>query len=137
MKPYHVVAAAFLLVACQSIMGEELCGCSPPEGGSAVIAGTVTSPAAVPEEGAEVRVRLMANTTCAEVEPTIVRTATTDAGGRFRHVEAWSGGSKCFQVWAEPPQGSPLAASERHLVRIEFGPGQVQPDSTALDLQLR
>ena len=137
MKPYRIVAAAALLVACQNIVGEELCGCSVPGPGRAVIAGAVTDPAAAPAEGAEVRVRLMADATCAEVQPTVVRTATTDAAGRFHHVEAWTGGSKCFQVWAEPAQGSPLAASERHLVRIDFGPSPAGPDSTALDLQLR
>ena len=137
MKPYQIVAAAALLVACQSIVGEELCGCSVPGDGRAVIAGTVTDPAAVPAEGAAVRVRVMANTTCAEMQTTVVRTATTDAAGRFHHVEAWTSGSKCFQVWAEPAQGSPLAASERHLVRIDFGPGEAGPDSSALDLQLR
>lgn len=135
MRRYVPAAAAALLFACTGIT-EPICACSPPGGGEAVIGGIVTDPARAPVAGAAVRIRIMHDDTCAEPDTTLTRVAHADAEGRFRHVEAWSGGKKCFRVWAEPPQGAALSASEGELVRIEFR-NVVVPDSVELHLRLR
>ena len=135
MKRFRIAAAVALLVACDPIT-EPLCACSPPGGGTAVITGSVTDAAANPVVGAIVQVRLMNNATCDEMPVTVTRTATSGTAGRFRHTESWSGGDKCFRLWAEPPQGSSLSASESRLVRIDFGM-TVSPDSVDVALQLR
>jgi hypothetical protein len=135
MKGYYVGALVLLLLACDGIT-EPLCGCSPPGGGAAVIAGVVTDPELAPVAGAVVRVRVVQNESCEEPDSTITRAAQAGADGRFRHVEDWSGGRKCFRVWAEPPQGSPLSESASQLVRIDYL-DVVRPDSVELSLQLR
>ena len=135
MKRFRIAAAVVLLVACEAIT-EPICACSPPGGGEAVITGIVTDPATNPVVGATVLVRVMENETCQEPAATITRTATSAAAGRFRHIESWSGGRKCFRLWAEPPQGSTLSASESQLVQINYGM-TVVPDSVDVTLRLR
>jgi hypothetical protein len=130
----HIASAAavVVLVACKGIV-DPLCGCSMPAPES-VIRGTVTDPSDAPVSGATVQVRVMVDGTCAEPGTTVIRTSTSDAEGRFRHAEAWTGGvEKCFSVRAEAPAGSALAASESVLVRLGFD----KPDSVAVALQLR
>ena len=135
MKRFRTAAALALLVACDTIT-EPLCACSPPGGGTSVITGTVMDPASNPVAGSTVQVRVMQNESCEEMGTTITRAATSGADGRFRHTESWSGGRKCFRVWAEPSQGSGLSASESQLVRIDFG-DTVTPDSIDVTLRLR
>ena len=132
---YSLFAGVALLVACSGIT-EPLCSCSPPGGGEALITGTVVNPAATPVEGATVRVRVVHDDTCAEPDSSVTRAVQTDAAGRFRHVEAWDGGRKCFRVWGEPPQGSASSASESQFVRIDFR-DTVVPDSIDLLIHLR
>jgi len=135
MKRFPLIAGTALIVACGGIT-EPLCGCSPPGGGAAVITGTVRSPALAPVAGAVVQVRLMKDETCEDVAQTLVHTAQTDAVGRFRQVQSWTGGRKCFRVWAEPPQGSALARSDSQFVRVDFF-DVVRPDSVELAFHLR
>jgi len=56
---------------------------------------------------------------------------------RFRYVLGRSEGENCYHVWADPPSGSALHASDRSLVRIQFRPGGAVPDGTELTLQLQ
>ena len=135
MSRYTLFPALALLVACGALV-DPVCGCSPPGGGTAVIRGLVKSPAEAPVPGATVQVRLMTDLSCVEPAVTITRSAQTDAAGEFRHSEGWSGGRKCFRVWATPPAGSPLSSSASELVRIDFLDGP-DPDTTELVLQLR
>ena len=136
MKRFPLIAGTGLLFACSGIT-EPVCACSPPGGGTAVITGTVRSPAMAPVPGAAVTVRLMKDETCEDAAQTLVHVVQTDAAGRFRHRESWSGGRKCFRVWAEPPQGSALARSDSQFVRINFLDTGVSPDSVELTFQLR
>lgn len=136
MKRFPLITGTMLLLACSGIT-EPICACSPPGGGTAVITGTVRSPALAPVAGAAVQVRLMNNETCTEPQGTVVHAVQTDGAGRFRHTESWSGGRKCFRVWAEPPQGSALARSDSQFVRVDFLDTGVSPDSVDLALQLR
>ncbi|CAN5811547.1 hypothetical protein BH23GEM8_BH23GEM8_09170 [soil metagenome] len=73
---------------------------------------------------------------CTVPDSVIMRTTRTGPNGRFRHMESWDGGYKCFRVWAEPPAGSDQGASAGENVRIEFR-REVFPDSIELRLQLR
>jgi hypothetical protein len=136
MKRLPLITGTMLLLACSGIT-DPVCACSPPGGGTAVITGTVRSPAMAPVPGARVRVWLLQDNTCEEPARTVVSTVQTDAAGGFRHTESWSGGRKCFRVSAEPPQGSALAPSESQLVRVDFLDTGVTPDSVAVTLQLR
>lgn len=133
MKRYRLLAALALLLSCEPIT---VCACSPPGGGTAVITGTVLDPAENPVQGAAVWMRLMQDVSCEEVTPTITSSVASGAAGRFRHTTSWSGGRKCFRFWAEPPQGSTLAASEGQLIRIDFL-DTVTPDSVEITLRLR
>lgn len=136
MKRFPLFVGTALLVACTAIT-EPGCACSPPGGGTGVITGTVTSPAMAPVAGAAVQVRLMHDETCTDPQATVVRTVQTNVSGRFRHTESWSGGRKCFRVWAEAPQGSTLARSDSQFVRVDFLDAGVTPDSVELTFQLR
>jgi hypothetical protein len=136
MKPLRIAAAAVLLFACDTITEPTLCACSPPGGGTAVITGTVLDPATSPVVGATVQLRVMNDESCEEPPATLGGGVASGAGGRFRHTASWSGGRKCFRVWAEPPQGSTFSASESQFVRIDYGL-TVTPDSVELALRLR
>jgi hypothetical protein len=134
-KPPLVLTALGLLLT-SSCITEPLCACSPPGGGTAVITGTVGDPRSAPVEGASIRIRVVHDGTCEEPSYTVTRAVASDAAGRFRHTESWSGGRKCFRVWAEPPQGSALSASEPQNVRIDFLDAVI-PDSVDLRITLR
>jgi hypothetical protein len=133
MKRFSFFAALGLL-ACGGIT-EPVCACSPPEDPRAVITGLVTTGAQEPVPGARVKVQLM-DEPCTPLPVLLVDTVQAGANGRFRHTESWSGGRKCFRVWAEPPQGSPLAASDSQFVRIGFLQAP-RPDSVEVALRLR
>ena len=134
MRRYAFFAAAALLFACSGIT-EPLCACSPPGSGTAVITGIVTDAAMAPVGSATVKLRVVKEN-CEEPDTTITTAVQSGATGRFRHSMSWSGGRKCFRLWAEPPQGSALAASDSQFVRIDFQDGAV-PDSVELVFQLR
>ena len=106
----------------------------PPVKG--VLAGIVTTPSAALVGGATVRVRVLDEVSCAPPAGVLMSTRTGDAG-RFREVIAWSGPARqCFQVWAEPPQGSTLAASDSPKVRLDLR-ASAPLDSVEVVLRLR
>jgi hypothetical protein len=107
MKRLSLIAGTAVLFACG--ITEPGCACSPPES-RVLITGTVSSPAMAPVPGAAVQVRLMNGQTCEDIAVTIVHEVQTDAAGRFRHTGRAGDGRMCYRVWAEPPQGSALAA---------------------------
>ena len=135
MKRVTFLFSAVAVFACGTIV-EPVCGCSPPGGGEAVITGMVLDAASVPVAGAPVRLKLLQDESCAEVSFDQTGTVTSGADGGFRHTAAWSGGRKCFRIWADPPPASAAAPSEPRLLRIDYGMG-AEPDSTHLVLQLR
>jgi hypothetical protein len=65
------------------------------------------------------------------------QSAVTDATGRFRLTVAWSGGDKCFRVWASPPSGTSFAPSDTQVINIDFRGFSAVPDSVELTLRLR
>lgn len=130
------VAAVIVLVACGGTVVGPVCACSPPGGGTAVITGVVSDASAVPVAGARVHVRVAEDGTCVEPATSLTWTVETDGDGGYRHQLGWSGGEKCFRVWAAPPPGSPLADSESEHVRIDFRNG-AEPVTVELDLVLR
>lgn len=135
-KRSSLLAVAAVVVACGTVT-EPVCACSPAGGGTAVIVGVVTDASAAPVAGARVRLRLRQDESCAEAAQAPEGAPShTGADGRFRHTASWSGGRKCFRLWAEPPQGSGLAASDSQDVRVDFG-ATVRPDSVELLLKLR
>jgi hypothetical protein len=79
----------------------------------------------------------MNDQTCTELPTVVVGAVQTGETGRFRHTTSWSGGRKCFRVWAEPPQGSALARSDSQFVRVDFLDTGASPDSVELTFQLR
>jgi hypothetical protein len=135
MKRFPLIAGTGLFIACSGIT-EPVCGCSPfvP---TAKITGTVRSPAMAPVAGAAVQVRLMKNEACEDTAQTLVETVSTDAAGRFQHWASFSGGRRCFRVWAEPPQGSALVRSDSQFIRVSFTATGATPDSVDLTFQLR
>lgn len=135
-SPLLTVAAA--VVACGTIT-EPVCGCSPGPPGTGVLAGIVTAPPEAPVAGATVRVRVLADETCAVLPPPsgVLLSTRTGDDGRFREQIAWASPTrKCFQMWAEPPQGSTLAASDSPRVRLEPR-AAAPPDSVHVALRLR
>jgi hypothetical protein len=132
---HSCLAALPLLLLASSCITEPICACSPVGGGDAIITGYVTNPEMQAVENATVNVRLLMDN-CSVPDTLIVRTSRTGPTGRFRHKESWAGGYKCFRVWAEPPPGSALVASDGENVRIEYL-REVFPDSIELHLQLR
>jgi hypothetical protein len=138
LKRSRLAAAAMLLFACGTIT-EPICGCSPLPPGTGVLAGRVTDPAATSVRDATVRVRVLNDETCAELPPPagVLLSTPTDGAGRFRALVAWDGPvRKCFQLWAEPPQGSTLAPSDSPRVRLDLR-AAAPLDSVEVVLRLR
>jgi hypothetical protein len=123
-------------LAADACLTEPSCGCSPPGGGTAVITGRVAAPSATPIAGARVVFQLLHDGTCAE-PGVITGFVVSEASGRYRHTASWSGGSKCFRLWAEPPTATAWAASDSQVVHVDYGLTGAVPDSIELNFQLR
>ena len=64
-------------------------------------------------------------------------TITNAPSGWFAFSNVWTGGNKCWRLWATPPAGSGLSASDTVLVNSGFSGMGAQPDSVELFLRLR
>lgn len=64
-------------------------------------------------------------------------TITNAPSGWFAFSNVWTGGNKCWRLWATPPAGSGLSASDTVLVNIGFSGMEAKPDSVELLLRLR
>lgn len=129
---------AALVAGCDIIGPKPVCGCTPI-GGWAAITGRVVTASDAAAPGAVVTLQLLADAPCANVTPASlqVRMATAGADGRFRLIEAWSGGSKCFRLFARPAGAATGATSDTQVVNIQYGVGGAVPDSVELLLRLK
>ena len=137
---FRMAALAVALTACDSIIGvRPVCACSPPGGGTAIIAGQVVTAADAPAAGAVVTWEVLNNAPCQNTaSPSAMKAVVTaSADGRFRHPTAWSGGNKCFRVFARAQGAAPgSASSDTHVVNIDFGLQGAVPDSVELLIRL-
>ena len=128
---------AAALTACDIVDPDPVCACTPPAEGFAVIKGTVIGPDALPVENARVSAHLVSDAPCGA--PSTLGTAliTTSGGeGQYRYALGWQGHvTKCWALWALPPAGSSLTASDTVLMVVSYAyfPG----DSITAQLQLR
>lgn len=131
----HALATLVVLaVSCGDPVGP--CGCSPAEPW-AVVRGEVRDAANRPTGSALVRIESVATPMCRGT--TIVAEARTSGDGRFavgvsRFCE--SPLNVEYDVWAEPPAGTPWRASERVRFTVNLRLGPVQ-DTATVALVLR
>ena len=104
-----------------------------------MIAGAVVAPSNVAVVGATVTKELLPDAPCSSSATGLVPSqAVSNAPlGRFAFSNAWSGGKKCWRLWAVPPAGSGLSASDTVIVNIDFSGIGAKPDSVEILLRLR
>lgn len=104
-----------------------------------MIAGAVVDPSNAAAVGATVTEELLPNAPCLSTAAGLMPSyAVTNApSGRFAFSNVWTGGNKCWRLWATPPAGSGLSASDTVLVNIDFSGMGAKPDSVELLLRLR
>jgi hypothetical protein len=136
---FRVMALAGVLTACDIINGpDELCACSPPVSGSAVLYGEVIDPDGHPVENSRVNAHIIGDAPCPAVPATLQPGLfnTTGAAGQFRYPLGWtSPTAKCFAVWAAPVSNSGLSASDTVAVVVNYTSSL--SDSAFVQLQLR
>jgi hypothetical protein len=135
----RTIAVAAVLTACDIINGPEtLCACDPAVIGSAVLYGEVIDPDGHLVENARVNAHLIGDAPCPAVPATLQpgQFNTTGGIGQFRYPLAWSAPvTKCFAVWASPPNGSNLSPSDTVAVVVNYTASL--SDSAFVQLQLR
>ena len=135
----RLVVMTALVAGCDIVGPKPVCGCTPLVGGSAVIAGRVVTAADAAAPGATVTLQLLNDAPCQNVTPNFLQVKAVAAGsdGRFKLTEAWSGGSKCFRLFARPAGAASGATSDTQIVNITYGAGGAVPDSVELLLRLK
>jgi hypothetical protein len=136
----RIVVMTALMAGCDILGPKPVCGCSPLGGGTAVIAGRVLTASDAPAPGASVTWELLTNAPCQNSPtPSLMKAVVTaNNDGRFRHTTSWSGGNKCFRVFARAQgatSGSP--SSDTQVVNINFALEGPVPDSVELLLRLK
>ncbi|HEU0302009.1 MAG TPA: carboxypeptidase-like regulatory domain-containing protein [Longimicrobium sp.] len=132
--PRTLSAALGLMLFVSCANPYETCACSPPPD-EAVVYGRVTDPAGAAVAGSLVRVEI-GIPGCGSSP---IMEATTGADGRYRILAYSFGGPepRCEHVFALPPAGSALLASDSLPVAVQFRSARAQPDSVRVDLMLR
>ncbi len=136
--PLRLGVLGLLVMACDILGPTPVCACSPI-GGWAAITGRVVTASDAAAPGAVVTLQLLADAPCENVTPSSlqVRMATAGDDGRFRLIEAWSGGNKCFRLFARPAGAATGATSDTQVVNIQYGVTGAVPDSVELLLRLK
>lgn len=130
---------AAALTACDITDPNGLCACSPALPGVGVIYGEVVGPDGHLVENARVNAHLVSDAPCGTLPPTLQPPllSTSGGAGQFRYALAWSAPtSKCWALWAAPPDASGFSASDTAQVMVTYGGGAPQ-DSARVRLQLR
>ena len=127
-----VVAGGVATLSC--ILPTSSCGCDPVPP-NAILYGQVLDGAGAPVVGALVRARAGA-ADCASEVSLLGLGHTADGGAyRFQLLASFRDSMPCYEVYAEPPSGSPWSASLPVRFRVTFGTGP--PDSARADLRLQ
>ena len=134
----RLVVMTALVAGCDIVGPKPVCGC-PPTGGWASINGRVVTASDALAPGATVTLQLLNDAPCENVTPSSLQVKLTTAAGdgRFRLIEAWAGGSKCFRLFARPAGAAAGATSDTQIVNIVYGAVGAVPDSVELLLRLK
>lgn len=109
------------------------CGCEPVPP-NAILYGQVLDGSGAPVSGALVRANAGATNCASEVSLLGLGNSTADGAFRFQLLANFRDSMPCYEVFAEPPSGSPWSASLPVRFRVTFGTGV--PDSARVDLRL-
>lgn len=135
----RTIALAAVLVACDIVSPPDpICACSPTAPGITVIYGEVRDPADNLIESSRITAHLVGDAPCpaapAALQPGLFN--TTGGSGQFRYALGWASPvTKCWALWAAPPNGTSLAASDTVLVVANYTASA--SDSVFVRLHLR